>query len=58
MNDFIKNPQTRNARACLPLNISDVVSVIYKTKASYFLGKVYQICQSGLSGKGKLVGQH
>ena len=27
MNDFIKNPQTRNARAFLPLNISAVGSV-------------------------------
>ena len=27
MNDFIKNPQTRNARAFLPLNISPVGSV-------------------------------
>ena len=27
MNDFIQNPQTRNARAFLPLNISAVGSV-------------------------------
>ena len=27
MNDFIKNPKTRNARAFLPLNISAVGSV-------------------------------
>ena len=27
LNDFIKNPQTRNARAFLPLNISAVGSV-------------------------------
>ena len=27
MNDFIKNPQTRNARPFLPLNISAVGSV-------------------------------
>ena len=28
LNDFIKNPQTRNAREFLPLNISAVGSVI------------------------------
>ena len=30
LNDFIKNPQTRNARPFLPLNISAVGSVFWK----------------------------
>ena len=34
MNDFIKNPQTRNARAFLPLNISVVGSVKEEVEVS------------------------
>ena len=36
MKDFIKNPQTRNARAFLPLNISAVGSVV-RNYSHYFL---------------------
>ena len=36
LNNFIKNPQTRNARAFLPLNISDVGSVaVFATRPTY-----------------------
>ena len=35
LNDFIKNPQTRNARAFLPLNISAVSSVSRSVSTAY-----------------------
>ena len=38
MNDFIKNPQTRNARAFSPLIISAVGSVLHEVH--FFLGKI------------------
>ena len=39
LNDFIKNPQTRNARPFLPLNISAVGSVI--TEQTVLIQSVY-----------------
>ena len=41
LNDFIKNPQTRNARAFLPLNISAVGSVNCHGCKTFFLAEIH-----------------
>ena len=40
LKDFIKNPQTRNARAFLPLNISAVGSVKLDQKSFKLISKL------------------